>query len=197
MKLMPASKAASTHARPARGDAATDRSATNRGRSPRSAGRSTPSCGTLMERLFVVGTVAVGGRPYRDSRGESSGPSVRVHRMRHVVGPLARALPGLRRVRDDDGGGAPVARRTGPRAGAGARRCFASSTSSQRSPTRISTGVAGARPRARRRARARVARARRRRARRRQVDAAALGARRDLARRGARSSSRARSRSPR
>ena len=40
----------------------------------------------------------------------------------------------------------------------------------------------GARPRARRRARAGVARARRRRARRRQVDAAALGARRDLAR---------------
>ena len=66
------------------------------------------------------------------------------------------------------------ARRSRP-GGRRGRRC-ASSTSVAEEAERISTGVAGARPRARRRARARVARARRRRARRRQVDAAALRA---------------------
>ena len=103
-----------------------------------------------------------------------------VHRVRHRLRPLARALPGLRRLRD--------ARRGERCAFAGVGACSGHAPLLRlvdvqaEEAERISTGVRRARPRPRRRARSRLARARRRRARRRQVDAAPLGARRHVAR---------------
>ena len=130
---------------------------------------------------------------YHRLHGQGDRPA-RLLRVRHDDGPLARQVPGLRRVR--------VARRgaLGPRdavAGQGRRRARA------RAARRGALGGGGedrhggarARPRPRRRHRAGLARARRGRAGRRQVDAAARprsGTCR--ARAGGRSSSRGRSR---
>ena len=94
------------------------------------------------------------------------------------LGPLARALPGLRRVRHA-GRGARRAprRRAAVRAAPLLRLVDVERRGDRPDPDRRPR----ARPGARRRPRARLARARRRGARGRQVDAAAGGARRDLA----------------
>ena len=154
------------------------RSATSRGRSPR-------RCRSLDPELPVPHPARLLRSRHRCRRsaavqwprGESSGRSVRVHRVRHDLRPVARALPGLRGVRDHG---------RGSRTGARRQACPGTAAASPRRRRRRGVGAdldrrRRARPRARRRARAGVARARRRRARRRQVDAAADRARRRLA----------------